>query len=78
MLKELLEDGVLTEIEFTEEKQHILATLNDLKKWRYVQYTAVASSPGSPPPHVEALTFAPVAHKTGESLVREITCAAQG
>ena len=32
MLKELLEDGVLTEIEFTEEKQHILATLNDLKK----------------------------------------------
>ena len=32
MLKELLEDGVLTEIEFTEEKQNILATLKDLKK----------------------------------------------
>lgn len=31
-LKELFEDGVLTETEFVEEKQHILATLKGLKK----------------------------------------------
>ena len=31
-LKELFEDGVLTETEFTEEKQHILATLKGIKK----------------------------------------------
>ena len=31
-LKELFEDGILTETEFMEEKQHILATLKGIKK----------------------------------------------